>query len=223
MSAQRLSFPERLTASHRLGLSVAAALCVFAAQSAFGLEGTALLLGWDSGACVYLVLAWAMIVRSDPKETRTRARSQDLAAYVNFVVVLIAAFASIAAIALLLEGVKDLDPLPKIAHILLSVVALFSSWMLIHTIYSFHYAHRYYSGSADDDKERKGLEFPGRADPDHFDFAYYSFVVGMTSQVSDVSISGPHMRRATLVHSILSFVFNIAVLALSVNIVVSVI
>lgn len=218
----KLSFPERLTAPHRLAIAIAAALAAYALQAVLGVGGSAVLVGWDVGASAYLVLAWFAIARSDPKETRAHARSQDLAAYVIFVLVLIAAFASIAAIALLLSGVKDLPALPKAAHVLLSVVALISSWLLIHTIYSFHYARCYYTGAEGNTAERRGLNFPGDNDPDYFDFAYYSFVVGMTSQVSDVSISGQHMRRVTLMHGILSFVFNIAVLALSVNIIVNV-
>lgn len=221
MSSQR-TFPERLTALQRLGLSVGAGLCAFAARAAFDIGGSGFLVSWDAGASVYLVLAWTMIKRTDPGETRRHARSQDLAASVTFVTVLIAAFASVAAITVLLSGVKDLAPLPKAAHIVLSVMALVSSWLLVHTLYSFHYARRFYA-ELEGGNERRGLEFPGGADPDYFDFAYYSFVIGMTSQVSDVAVSGRHIRRITLVHGIMSFLFNVAVLALSVNIIVSVI
>jgi uncharacterized membrane protein len=221
--AGKLTFPERLTALQRLALSVGAGLCAFGTGSALDFGASGFLIAWDAGATVYLVLAWMMIVRSDPKETRLHARSQDLAAYVIFVTILIAAFASIAAITFLLSGLKDLDPLPKAAHIGLSVGALLSSWLLIHTIYSFHYAHGYYKSPSEGEAEQRGLNFPGRGNPDYFDFAYYSFVVGMTSQVSDVSITEHHMRRLTLMHGVLSFFFNVAVLALSVNIIVSVI
>jgi uncharacterized membrane protein len=218
-------FAQRLTAPLRLGCSVAAALCAYAVQNALSTGGSSFLVGWDVGASVYLALAWTTILASDPAETRLHARSQDLAAYVIFVTVLIACFASVAAITLLLSGVKDLEPLPKAAQIVLSVLALLSSWLLIHTLYSFHYARGFYAspGDTDSNEERGGLNFPGEGDPDYCDFAYYSFVVGMTSQVSDVSISSHHLRRVTLVHSVLSFIFNVAVLALSVNIIVSVI
>jgi uncharacterized membrane protein len=219
------SYAQRITAPRRLAYAVAAALAVFALQTAVVGSGSRFLPSWDVGASVYLALAWATILQSDAAETRLHARSQDMAAFVIFVLVLIAAFASMATITLLLEGVKELAPAAKAVHIFLSVIALVSSWLLIHTIYTFHYARRFYAvpERGDEDDERGGLDFPGTDGPDYFDFAYYSFVVGMTSQVSDVSISSHHMRRTTLLHSVLSFAFNIAVLALSVNILVSVI
>jgi uncharacterized membrane protein len=97
-----------------------------------------------------------------------------------------------------------------------------SSWALIHTIYAFHYAHRYYRDEKHNPSQQAGgLAFPGGADPDYMDFAYYSFVVGMTSQVSDVQVLSPKMRRLTLIHGVLAFIFNIAVLALSLNIIAS--
>jgi uncharacterized membrane protein len=94
---------------------------------------------------------------------------------------------------------------------------------LIHTVFAFHYAHRYYAGRLGESSAVAPLHFPGGREPDYADFAYYSFVVGMTSQVSDVSVTAHHMRRLTLIHGILSFIFNVAILALAVNIIVSVI
>jgi uncharacterized membrane protein len=220
---RRLSFAERLASTQRLLFAVGAAVCACAAQSVLWGGASSLLVSWDVGAAVYLALAWLVIVRSDAKETRLHARAQDVAAYLIFVTVLVAAFASVAAITLLLGDVKELEPWPKAAHVFMSAFALLSSWLLIHTLYSFHYARRFYTSAPDTDEERHGLDFPGDGNPDYFDFAYYSFVVGMTSQVSDVDVTGRHMRRVTLMHSVLSFVFNVAVLALSVNIIVNVI
>jgi uncharacterized membrane protein len=220
---KRKPFVLRLSPIRRLAASVAAALAAFAAQAQLFDAGSRFLVSWDVGAAVYLFLAWALIARADASETRLHARSQDVAAYVIFIVVLVSAFASMAAITFLLEGVKDLPGWSKGLHVALSVVGVLSSWLLIHTLYTFHYARWYYATQDDDDADRRGLDFPGRGNPNYFDFAYYSFVVGMTSQVSDVAVNAHHMRRVTLLHSVLSFIFNIAVLALSVNIIVSVI
>jgi uncharacterized membrane protein len=99
------------------------------------------------------------------------------------------------------------------------VLALATSWLLIHTIYAFHYAHRYYIDRDAEDGGRAGLDFPGALDPDYFDFLYFSFVIGMTSQVSDVQATSRDMRRITLIHSVLAFAFNMLVLALSINVV----
>ncbi len=220
---KKQSLIERLGVMQRFGLALGAAAITFAVQPADWSLGLRFLVPWDTGAVAYLLLVWALIVRSDPTETRLHARAQDVAAFGIFVVVLVAAFASIAAIASLLGEAKDLEGWEKGWHVALSVIALLSSWFLIHTLYSFHYARRFYSSHQDPDSDPRGLNFPGRGNPDYYDFAYYAFVVGMTSQVSDVDITAHNMRRLTLIHSVLSFFFNIAILALAVNIIVSVI
>jgi uncharacterized membrane protein len=222
MPSKKNSFITRLPAIARFGIALAAAGLAFAVEPADWSGSLRFLVTWDLAAAVYVVPAWMLIVQSDPSETRLHARSQDVAASAIFVVVLAAAFACTAAIGLLLSGARDLDFWPKALHVALSVVALLAAWFLIHTVYSFHYARRFYSSKEDPEAEPRGLNFPGRGNPDYFDFAYYSFVVGMTSQVSDVSINAHHMRRLTLIHGILSFIFNVAILALSVNIIVSV-
>jgi uncharacterized membrane protein len=97
----------------------------------------------------------------------------------------------------------------------LVIVAVVSSWALMHTGFTVRYAHLYYR----DDNQVGGLDFPGTADPDYLDFAYYSFVVGMTFQTADVSITDRSIRRLTLLHGLLSFVFNTLILALAVNLI----
>ena len=93
------------------------------------------------------------------------------------------------------------------------------SWALLHTVYSLHYGHIYY-GDSDPSEQfsaEKGLEFPGDEEPDYVDFAYFSFVIGMTCQVSDVQVTSKRMRRLTLLHGIISFAFNTVILALLIN------
>jgi len=217
------SFVVRLSVIQRFGCALAAALAAIAVEPTGWSNGLKFLVPWDVGAATYLVLAWTLIVRSDGSETRLHARAQDVAAYVIFIVVLVAAFASIVAIAVLVGEAKGLTGWHRAVYLALSVAALLSSWFLIHTLFSFHYARRFYASPEDADAEPRGLSFPGRGNPDYFDFAYYSFVVGMTSQVSDVSVTAHHMRRLTLIHGILSFIFNIAILALAINNIVGVI
>src|SRR5438552_1742342 len=96
-----------------------------------------------------------------------------------------------------------------------------STWVLIRAGFAFHCARRDYLDELQQPRSSGGLAFPGGADPDYLDFAYYSFVVGMTSQVSDVQVTSAAMRRMTLVHGVLAFIFNIAVLALSINTIAS--
>ncbi len=176
------------------------------------------LAGWCAAVAVYQVLSWWLADTFDAQRTRERAQSLDQPNVVILVTVLVAIVASVVAIAMLLQEVKLMSGFSRAAHIVLGLVALVGSWLTMHTIYAFHYAHRYYidrrEGSVDG-----GLDFPGREDPDYFDFLYYAYVVGMTSQVSDVQATSREMRRLTLVHGVLAFAFNMLVLALSVNVV----
>ena len=148
-----------------------------------------------------------------------RAQAHDQNGYVIFVLVVTAASASFVAIGFLVGDIRDLSFWPRFAHLTLSISALLFSWLLIQTLFAFHYARWYYSRVAGSTTHRAGLRFPGDKEPDYLDFAYYSFVVGMTSQVSDVMVTTRQMRRLTLVHGVLAFIFNIAILAMSINII----
>ncbi|MDM0074468.1 DUF1345 domain-containing protein [Variovorax sp. J2P1-59] len=181
------------------------------------------LLGWCIGASAYLLPAWWLAETSDADHTRLRAQSMDPPRAWLLVVMLVAVFVSMAVILTLLRKVPTLHGMERIGLITLGLAALASSWLLIHTIYAFHYAHRYYQAELDPAEQSPGLDFPGKLDPDYFDFLYYSFVVGMTSQVSDVQVTSRDMRRITLVHGVVSFTFNMLVLALSINVVATLI
>ena len=177
------------------------------------------LLGWSVGVTLYLALAWWLCVGFDAQRTRERAQAQDEPSPVLFLVLLLATAACVAAITALMQQSRDLSGLQRALHIGQSVVALALSWLFIQTIFTFHYAHRYYQKEKGNEPDGAGLMFPGGQDPDYFDFLYYAFVVGMTSQVSDVQVTSREMRRLTLVHGVLSFGFNMLILALSINVV----
>jgi uncharacterized membrane protein len=213
----------RLHASQRLAIASAAGGAAFLLVPHPWGVGAHFLVTWDVGATVYLCLAWSLIANVDAGATQRYVKNQDSAAYIIFLLVLTAALASTVVIAVLLGNVKAMAFWPKLLHLALSGVALAWSWLLIHTLYTFHYARRFYARRDDADAEPRGLAFPGTGDPDYFDFAYYAFVVAMTSQVSDVAVTAHHMRRLTLAHGLLSFAFNIAVLALTINLVAGVI
>ena len=105
-------------------------------------------------------------------------------------------------------------------HVSLTFLALGFSWLLIHTRFAFHYAHRYYNICKQQDTQIDGgLDFPGEREPDYLDFAYFSFVIGTTFQVSDVEITSRTLRRTVLVHGLLSFALNTFVVALTINII----
>jgi len=170
-------------------------------------------------ALTYLGFAWVTVGKADPGMTRVRAQLNDQTGYVIFLLVLIASAASVVAIGFIVGDARQLLFPQRAARVSLSILALLQSWLLIHTLFAFHYARWYYCREDTSKDHIRGLKFPGEKEPDYLDFAYYSFVVGMTSQVSDVAVVARHMRRLTLVHGILSFVFNIAILAMCINIV----
>jgi uncharacterized membrane protein len=147
------------------------------------------LVTWIAASLTYLGLYWLTILRADADLTRRRARKYDQAACVIFLLVTIAACASIVAIGFVIGDVKSLDFWPRALHVGLSIAALLLSWMVIHTVFAFHYARRYYAPASVHEGPAAGLKFPGVEQPDYFDFAYYSFVLGMTSQVSEVSVT----------------------------------
>ena len=163
------------------------------------------------------------LIASDATSTRDHALSQDQSGYVIFLFVVVAACARVVAIGFVVSTTRELPFWSRSWHIALTIAALISSWLLIQTVFAFHYARRYYAILHRERTATPELLFPGGREPDYLDFAYYAFVVGMTSQVSDVAVTSRSMRRLTLVHSVLAFVFNIAVLALSINIIASVI
>jgi uncharacterized membrane protein len=177
------------------------------------------LLGWCVGVTVYLVLAWWLCIRFDAQRTRERAQAQDEPSVVIFLLLLVATLACVMAIALMMQGVKDAPRNQRIFQIALFMVALGTTWLFIQAMFAFHYAHRYYQEEMSNETTGAGLRFPGKMPPDYFDFLYFSHVVGMTSQVSDVQVTSREMRQITLAHSLLSFAFNIVILALSINVV----
>ena len=181
------------------------------------------MVSWIGFAACSLFFAWITILMRDAQDIAMVASQQDESYLVIFGIVITAAFVSIFAIILLLHGlsnrsVKDVD-----IHIILSVIAVALSWFLIHTLFTIHYAHLYYTlpSAAEEDNSNyaKGLNFPGNDLPDFLDFAYYSFVLGMTFQTADVDITGRIFRRLALLQGFLSFAYNTAIIALSINII----
>jgi uncharacterized membrane protein len=173
-----------------------------------------LLIGWDVFAALYLLLVYAMMLRNGHRHIRRNALLQDDGRFVILLLTALGAFASIAAI------VFELGALHHDATGLTAAIATIAlSWATVHTAFALHYAHDYYRGS-----KPGGLQFPsGDRDEhaDYWDFVYFSFVIGMTAQVSDVGITDKIIRRTVTAHGIVSFIYNTALLALMVNIAAS--
>ncbi len=175
---------------------------------------TRLLAGWDVFAAFYLALVYLMMWSSEHRRIKRDAVLQDDGRFLILLVTALGAFASIAAIVFELSGTHHAMPQLAIAT---GTIAL--SWAVVHTAFALHYAHDYYRGT-----KPGGLQFPSGEKQDHadyWDFVYFSFVIGMTAQVSDVGITDKTIRRTATVHGIISFVYNTALLALMVNIAAS--
>jgi uncharacterized membrane protein len=174
---------------------------------------------WNAFAWSVILLIWSLIVLSDARTSVQTAKLQDTTRAVIFLFVILAAVISLSAVAILVGGAKGMSHKALTEHLLLAAATIVSSWFLIHTVFTMHYAHAYYRDDDDDPSTAGsgGLEFPNEKQPDFLDFAYFSFVIGMTCQVSDVQISLRGIRRLALVHGLLSFLFNTVVLALAIN------
>jgi len=204
---------------HRLLIALGVAILIAVlSRPAFSVE-VSLLASWDAFALCYLLLGWLLIGLTDEVQTRRRAQRADPGGYVIFLLIVVAASTSFVAIGFMVGGLPELAFWQRTERFALSIAALLLSWLLIHTLFAFHYARLYYYLPTGRKEHHRGLRFPDDDEPDYLDFAYYSFVVGMTSQVSDVAVLSRPMRRLTLIHGVLSFVYNIAILAMSINII----
>jgi uncharacterized membrane protein len=175
-----------------------------------------LLVSWDVTVLLYLIAAIQLIVTGTDISLRHRAEIEDEGRIGVLVLSVAAALASLGAIVILL--VSSHAGLGGLWRLGLATVTNLLSWAFINIIFAFHYAHEYYSLRAG---KTTPLKFPNDAAPDYWDFVYFSFVVGMTSQVSDVAISSKAIRRTVTGHGIVAFLFNAALLALMVNIAAS--
>jgi uncharacterized membrane protein len=206
----------------RLFLSLVVGLVAWLAQPSAWWEATRLLIAWNFGAWLYLVLAGVMMARASQADIRRRALDQDESRFVILGLTVVAAGASIGAIVAQLGGVKDTVGLAKAAHVGLAIATIVSAWALIHLMFTLHYAHEYsrewHSEPEKDERIRGGLNFPDTNTPSYADFMYFSYVIGVASQTADVQITSAPMRRIALAHGILSFFFNTTLLALSINI-----
>jgi uncharacterized membrane protein len=209
----------RLGAMSRLAIALGVATLVSIAARLVLPGYIDLLMGWDAFVLCYLVMGWTVIGLTDESLTRERAQRYDPGVYVIFVLIVLAASASFVAIGFMVGNIRDLPFWVRAERLTLAVTALLLSWLLIHTLFAFHYARLYYFLPEGKAAHHRGLKFPDDDEPDYLDFAYYSFVVGMTSQVSDVAVLSRPMRRLTLIHGVLSFIYNIAILAMSINII----
>jgi uncharacterized membrane protein len=202
-----------------LGAAVGIALLWFlpASISAPVRETTA----WCLGAATYLLLAFRLMTRCHSDRIRLRAGIQDDSGILILGLILLAIFSSFSAIFGLLSEAKHAAPQAKMLYVGLAAVTIFISWMVMQVAFALHYAHQYYRPGHPLPVGVNGLDFPNDVHPDYWDFFYFSTSIGAASQTSDVDINSKELRRIATLHAIVSFFFNVAVVALMINLAAS--
>lgn len=211
-----------LRARPRLGIALGAGLAVGFA-CAFLLPGvapsTCAIAGWDTLCVVFLVLAWIGILGDKPAEIRARAAQEDEGQAVILTLVLAACVASLAVIAIELSQARNDQGWIKGMHIAVAVGTVMASWLLMQAIFALHYAHEYYGADRASGGDRGGLAFPGKEEPDYWDFLHFAIIIGVASQTADIAFTAKGLRRLGTLHSLIAFVFNTLIVALTINLV----
>ncbi len=210
-----------LVGTPRVLVSLTLAGMTFTGASFLGVHfQTGLTLAWDVFAGTLIGLSAVTFFTLPQKDIQQQAQIQDERHTITFILVLLSIGISFTGILILLHGAGRNLPNPAL-HRALSLLGIALSWLLLHTVFTLRYAHLYYH-EKEENVTPGGLDFPGDEPPDYPDFAYFSFVVGMTFQVSDVEIKSKHIRRVVLLHSFISFVFNTVIVALTISILSSI-
>ena len=173
----------------------------------------AILAGWDAAVLVYLTWTWGTVLGLDPEVTARLARREDPSTAVAELVVLGAGVAMLVAVGFALVKAGQAHGGTKAYLVALGVLSVVLSWTVVHTVFALRYARAYYSEPVG------GIEFNEEEPPNYIDFGYYSFVIGMTFQVADTNITSKAIRRVTLRHALLSYLFGAVLLGLVINVV----
>ncbi len=176
------------------------------------------LIAWDVGVLAFLALALSSMVEADHERMKKRALQHDEGRHFILILTLVAAIASVAAIAAELATAKGQRAGQEGMQVALGAGTIALSWAFVQTVFALHYAHDYYMAHEECHGEnREGLEFPGDEPPDYWDFLHFAIIIGATAQTADITIVSKAMRRVSTIHTLIAFAFNTAILALMIN------
>lgn len=206
------------TAIQRFFLSLVCSLIVFFFAETMTLSHSfSFVLAWDVFGMVYIVMSLVVFSRMDHEDIRIQCAREDLGSWVLFGFIVVVCITSFSIVISLFREIDHWN-ISSFWGAFSCITAISFAWILVHLSFTFRYAHLYYG---DDNKhfsrQARGLIFPEENHPDYFDFAYFSFVIGMTFQVSDVVITAKGVRRLALLHSLIAFVFNTVIIALTIS------
>lgn len=217
-NSKRLHWLNNIRAVHRLLLCIGlAGICFFILAAVKFELLTSVMISWNTFSLCMIVISWITFITTPAKQLCLQAATQDESRSVIFIIIVISVCISLLGILILFQTSNE-SLIHKEVHYIVSMMGVGLSWFLLHTIFTLHYAHLYYTHSLKNSKiQQGGLDFPEEKEPDYLDVAYFSFVIGMTFQVSDVRITSRRIRRVVLLHGLISFVFNSIIVALIIN------
>lgn len=209
--------PSKGTGSHLASVRVVSILVIGAiAATATGLLASwdfALVVGWIAAALSYTAWVWLRVGRMGPEQTKSHATREDPSRGLADALLVLSSLASLAIVVFVLVRAASTSGLERGILAGLAIVSVALSWALIHTLFMLRYASLYYGGTAG------GVDFNQVEEPDYGDFAYLSFTLGMTYQVSDTALGSRAFRMTALRHSLLSYLFGAVILATMINLV----
>jgi uncharacterized membrane protein len=173
------------------------------------------LTGWNAAIIFLVPLTYIRMRRLDARQLRTRYEEEDPTAPVIVVFVVAAALLSVAAIVALLSTLKHVAAVERVAHLALASMTIVNSWLLVHTMFTLHYADIYYSVAED---APPPLSFPETRQPLFWDFVYFSFTIGVACQTADVATTQTGIRKMVTVHAVIAFLFNLFILGFAINV-----
>ena len=207
-----------LSTRPRLWLSTAFGVALYFVLPSFIVMQTQsrLLIAWNAGALLYLVLAAHMLSKADTEAMQRRAEAQSEGRIFVLAIVVAAAVAVLLAVGSQLSVLKDMRSTERAPHVALAALTVISSWLFTQTLFALNYAHDFYR--ARETRQGDPLDFPGTKDPSYGDFFYFACIIGTSGQTADVAFNGSLLRPVGTLHCILAFFFNTTVLALTINI-----
>ena len=193
----------------------AAGFAVFLLLTSREVNAKNFLVGWNVTAIVFICISWRKMLRATVADIKKRSADLDFSDTFVLFLSIASALASIAGIGLELHSVKDAPADVALGRAMAAIATILISWVFLHTLFTIHYAHRFYGGP----DKAKGLVFPDKIEePIYWDFLYFSFTIGVAAQTADIGLSSRTMRKIALLHAVLSFLFNTTILALAINV-----
>jgi uncharacterized membrane protein len=205
--------------AHRpyLTIAIAVGVILYVAMAPWIARGmTRALIGWDVGILVFLSFSFFYMLGADSTCMKRRAIGHDEGRHVMLVITMLAAVASVVALAVELSAAKGQPGAGFRVALAAGTVVL--SWMFVQITYAMHYAHVYFVAEEGSPQHQGGLDFGyGAEEPDYWDFVHFAIVIGATSQTADIIFKSKEMRRVGTLHSLVAFGFNTAILATMIN------